>query len=346
MQSNSNRSLAQIEVNYVWENGRRYCGSYYMPNDEEEQTRLLLIDETYKSAFNDELTSVALKDPSMILDVGAGTGEWVIGMAEQYPECEVIGIDIANIFREAIAPNVFWEIDDAEQEWLRTADSYDLVHFRHMSGAFSNWPFVYEQAYKVCKPGGWIELLDYDDLFSAGNYFESFPPDDCIRKATKDWNDAAIESGCLTDGSHLKPELLTDAGFVDVALTEKAIPVSSKKLKTGRLFLQSMLIGIEAHSLRLLTKYKGYTAEEARAAAARYAETWKSIALKKNELAENLVVKIIVLVGRKPTESETLTAEPRNDEHLKDIDAQDRANLETITNLTPETPHDDDDGLV
>ena len=74
--SNSTRSLASSDVPYVWEHGRRYVGEYHIPNDTVEQTRWLLLHEVYLSAFDGELTSVPLDDPSHILDVGAGTGEW------------------------------------------------------------------------------------------------------------------------------------------------------------------------------------------------------------------------------------------------------------------------------
>lgn len=274
-----------------------------MPNDELEQTRLLLVHEVYKSAFDNEPTSVPLENPRMILDVGAGTGEWAIDVADRYPDCEVTGTDIADIFPKFVAPNLFWEIDDAEREWLRAPDSYDLVHLRHMSGAFADWPFVYQQAFKVCKPGGWIEILDYDDLWSSGNFFDFFPPDSDVHRAALDWKEAAIESRYLIGAEHLQPRFLSDVGFVDVVLAEKAIPCSPKKLSTGHLFLKSLLEGIEAHSLRLLTKYKGYTAEEARAAAAKFAEAWQGIALK-GEVAKDLVVKFMVLTGRKPIVSE------------------------------------------
>jgi ubiquinone/menaquinone biosynthesis C-methylase UbiE len=69
-----------------------------------------------------------------ILDLGCGTGEWCIEMGERYPNSEVIGTDIANIQARAAPPNVFWELDDAEEEggWTWPDNKFDLVHLRYL----------------------------------------------------------------------------------------------------------------------------------------------------------------------------------------------------------------------
>lgn len=38
-----------------------------------------------------------LANPKRILDIGTGTGIWAIEMAEQYPDAQVIGIDLSPI---------------------------------------------------------------------------------------------------------------------------------------------------------------------------------------------------------------------------------------------------------
>ncbi|KAI1854834.1 hypothetical protein JX266_000952 [Neoarthrinium moseri] len=297
---NSNRSLAPQDTENVWENDRRYCGhTYYMPNDKVEQDRLLLVHEVYKSAFGDEPTTIPLENPSAILDVGAATGEWAIDLADRFPDCEVTGFDISDIFPRFVAPNLFWEVDNAELEWLRPSDTYDLVHFRDMAGAFADWPFVYQQAFKVCKPGGWIELSDKEDLSNVGQFPSFFGPDSVIHKTARDWKAASVEAGRPVGIHHLDPQLLRDAGFVDVNLSERVVPISPRDLETGHLFLKALLTAIESSALRLLTKYKGYTADEVRNIGVLLQEEMKGIALDR-ERSKGFVVKFIVLTGRKP----------------------------------------------
>lgn len=66
----STRSLYEKELNYVMENGRRYTGQYFAPNDEIEQDRLHITHQTYLFLFDNQLTTVPLEDPSRILDIG------------------------------------------------------------------------------------------------------------------------------------------------------------------------------------------------------------------------------------------------------------------------------------
>ena len=146
--NSSTMSIYEGDVDFVEEYGRRYCKEYYMPNDEEEQDRMRIVHQVYLNVFNLELTSVPLEDPEIILDVGTGTGEWVMGMAEKYPDCDVIGMDISPIQDTRVPNNCNWECDDAELEWERAPNSIDLVHFRGMAGAFADWSFIYEQAFK------------------------------------------------------------------------------------------------------------------------------------------------------------------------------------------------------
>lgn len=47
-----------------------------------------------------------------------------------------------------VSPNLKFEIDDAEAEWLYGDNVFDLVHLRYMAHAIRNWPKLYEQAYR------------------------------------------------------------------------------------------------------------------------------------------------------------------------------------------------------
>lgn len=66
----STRSLYEKDMNYVMENGRRYAGQYFAPNDEIEQDRMHITHQTYLFLFNNQLTSVHLENPLRILDIG------------------------------------------------------------------------------------------------------------------------------------------------------------------------------------------------------------------------------------------------------------------------------------
>ncbi|KAH8673655.1 S-adenosyl-L-methionine-dependent methyltransferase [Xylariales sp. PMI_506] len=319
----SNRSIIPTDVEFQWENGRRYCGLYFMPNDDQEQTRLLLVHEVFKSAFDHEPTTVPLQNPTSILDVGAGTGEWAMDMADRYDSCEITGVDIANNFPKYTPPNLFWEIDNAEWEWERPLNSYDLVHFRYMAGAFSDWPFIYQQAFKVIKPGGWIEIVDFDALKGLQNFISFFGDDSPIHKLVVDFTAASVASNRPLGERYLEPQLLIDAGFTEVKVTEHQLPVSPKEMSSGHLFLKALVEGIEATTLRLLTTYKGWTAEEVRTACAIISQEMKDIAMNKKR-ERKFVSGAKVLVGRKPAIASWWDVKPKSESDHCALDAEAR----------------------
>ncbi|KAI1771363.1 S-adenosyl-L-methionine-dependent methyltransferase [Hypoxylon cercidicola] len=296
---NSTRSINDLDLDYVVEHGRRYCGSYYMPNDDDEQVRLQLINQVYLKTFDGELTSVPLEAPTHILDIGTAVGEWAIDIAELYPDCEVIGTDIANIFERRVPQNVFWEIDDAELEWERPSNHYDLIHLRDMSGSFSDWHHIYRSAFTCIKPGGWIEVLDFDDNRGMSSFHSYFQPGSIIHKVAGDLSEAAKLHGKPRGVSHLEPRFLVNAGYVDVQLTEHAIPLRTEDGSTGKFWLVSLLNGLESTCLRLLTKYKGWDPDEVRIACDMIGQELMSLALNPKK-AKGFVVKVRVLKGRKP----------------------------------------------
>ncbi|KAI0019010.1 S-adenosyl-L-methionine-dependent methyltransferase [Xylariomycetidae sp. FL0641] len=309
MTMNSTRSITDLDLDYVMENGRRYCGSYYMPNDEDEQVRLQLINQVYLKVFDKRLTSVPLECPTNILDIGTGIGEWAIDMAEAYPECDVVGTDISNIFERQVPQNVYWEVDDAELDWERPSDYYDLVHLRDMTGAFKDWHFIYKSTFECLKPGGWIEVLDFDDQKSMGNFFSYFDPGSLMHKVSEDLQEASILSGRPRGIGHLEPRFLVNAGYVDVQITEHAIPLRTEDGSTGKFWLLAMLHGLEPLCLRLLTKYKGWGVEDVQLACSLIGEELMSLAMSPRR-SRGFIIKVRTLVARKPGHHATWATAP------------------------------------
>jgi tRNA G46 methylase TrmB len=87
-------------ANFKFENGRRYHsyreGSYYMPNDEQEQERLDMQHHIYRMALDDKLFLAPVTKEQLldVLDVGCGTGMWCIDVADENPQAQVLGIDL------------------------------------------------------------------------------------------------------------------------------------------------------------------------------------------------------------------------------------------------------------
>ncbi|PNY24681.1 Uncharacterized protein TCAP_05379 [Tolypocladium capitatum] len=320
----STRSLWVPDLDYREIHGRRYAREYYMPNDEIEQLRLSLQHQVLLHLLDGDVTCVPLQDPRYVLDVGTGTGEWAIRMAELFPHCEVVGTDISAIAETKSVPmNVFFEIEDAE-EWDRPTDYYDLIHFRCMEGAFRDWRFIHDRVYDSLKPGGWIEMIEFDSTESVKIWFTAFSEDSPMFDMSRDLNIAAEKVGRKRGISHMDPELLLEAGFVDVRATEHSIPMKVGGKSAGKLWLISCLDTIEANCLRLLTQVMGWDPDKCKEVCEKAARELAQLA-NDPEKAQGLMVKARTVVARKPIVAFPSAQSPMGHSWLSSVEGEDDA---------------------
>ncbi|KAI9677415.1 MAG: hypothetical protein M1817_006369 [Caeruleum heppii] len=274
----STKSMVGSVLEYPVENGRRYAGTgpdaYFMPNDEIEQTRLNILHQMYLLLLSSRLTLAPLSSsdpPTRILDIGTGTGEWAINMAELYPSCDVTGTDFSAMQPSAVPSNVFFEIDDAEEEW-NFSSPFDLIHVRGMMGAFRDWGKIYAECYRHLKPGGYLEVVDNDHL-------SAYPPSATSSSAQSSQDHISTYISLLHHASniagrpwstaHLSGSLLASHGFTDITTTTLHVPLGTwhddpEQKTLGKMWLISVLEGLEGGSLRLFTRELGWTADEVR----------------------------------------------------------------------------------
>ncbi|SPQ22807.1 8738d077-9ddf-4aa7-98b9-38b28fec9065 [Thermothielavioides terrestris] len=300
----SSRTLYAEDFDFVVENGRQYCGDYFLPIDQTEQTRQYVIHQVFLKLFDLELTTVPLENPRYILDIGTGIGEWAIGMAERYPRSEVFGTDIAPIQPTNQVPfNVEFHIENAEEEWIHPANTADLVHLRNMDGAFSDWALVYREAFTCVKPGGWIEVVDWENFLTDKSFLSFFPEGSPPRILAKAWLEAAEAAGKLRDAAHANQALLKDAGFVDIRETVYTMDIGPpESSSSGKFWLYSIVTGIEAFCLRMLTKHLGWDPDEVRDLCDKAAREMQRVAENPGR-EEAFVMKVRVVVARKPVAS-------------------------------------------
>jgi SAM-dependent methyltransferase len=259
----------------VIENGRRYCNdTYFMPNDETEQTRLSIVHQIFLLLLDGELTKVPVPAGACrILDVGTGPGDWALEMAEQYPDAEIVATDIS-VFDSGPATidmsNVYFQLDDAEDEWTYR-DPFDLVHLRGLSGAFRDWSAIYRQAFQHLKPGGYIEIADADPAADAIH----------VPNAPKDSYGSIFVAAMRSATSEMTVRVGTG-------------PQDGPRERTiGKMALVGLLEGLEARSLRPLTATGNWTADEVQGLCEKVKAELVS--------APGLTLTVRFLTGRKPS---------------------------------------------
>lgn len=87
-------------------------------------------------------------------------------MAREFPEAEVIGVDLAPVPADldTMPPNCRFEIDDINLGLDHFRDSFDVVHMRLVGSGLKNFRKTMDDGHQCLKPGGialWMDV-DYD----------------------------------------------------------------------------------------------------------------------------------------------------------------------------------------
>ncbi|KAL8893895.1 MAG: hypothetical protein Q9192_004818 [Flavoplaca navasiana] len=263
--STGSLSLSGSVFEQVLENDRGYANeSYFMPCDEKEQTRLAITQQCFTSMLGGQLCFQNIpRNAKRILDVGTGIGDWAIAVAERFPTAEITATDITCFQPTDVPPNVFFEIDDAQEEWTYT-EPFDFIHLRGLSGAFSDWTAVYKKAHKHLQANGILEVADFGFITTTEPLVDSY-----LSIYNGACLSAAEKAGITLGLDHMKKSLLESAGFSIAKTRTLDIPLGTwsndpRKKLAGKMALISALEGLEARSLRMLTRHMDWKAEDVR----------------------------------------------------------------------------------
>ena len=116
-------------------------------------------------------------EPKTILDVGCGTGECTIRLAQEYPQAKILGVELNHdhVKRAKESCRHFGarvEIVQGDAFALNVqAQSMDLVVCRHLLQSIPSPEKVVEQCRKTLVSGGWLHLLleDYTMIHMEGS---------------------------------------------------------------------------------------------------------------------------------------------------------------------------------
>ena len=213
-------SLLSDVKNYAYENGRRYHsyreGHYVLPNDEPEQDRQDLLHHVRNLVLNGRLFRAPLdSNIQRALDIGTGTGIWAIDFADSFSNAEVTGTDLSPIQPSWVPPNLRFVVDDAESQWLYSPNRpFDFIHARDLGGAIADWPRLMRQSYEHLRPGGWVELQEFEVMLKSDDDSIRLAPALCdfLERLTQA-SEAFHRPMNIAEGHRQR---LVEAGFEDV----------------------------------------------------------------------------------------------------------------------------------
>ncbi|RKP08195.1 S-adenosyl-L-methionine-dependent methyltransferase, partial [Thamnocephalis sphaerospora] len=155
-----------------------------------------------------------------VLDIGTGTGEWALDMAEEWPDCQVLGVDLYDRFPWAKRPPncQFFRMDICDGLSFNP-NTFDLVHWRYLVAGIPSeeWHHCFAELFRVTRPGGWIQVTESD-----GRHLDCGPVAAAINTLSHRFSSA---NGIDLELIRHLDVILRAVGFVHVERTVVSLPV-------------------------------------------------------------------------------------------------------------------------
>ncbi|KZT64915.1 hypothetical protein DAEQUDRAFT_769258 [Daedalea quercina L-15889] len=120
------------------------------------------------------------KSPRKALDLGCGTGTWILDAAKSWKDTHFVGLDIVPLYPnlEEIDPILAWRVTWVQANFLERlpfADGeFDFVHVRRIARGIpeDKWDHVLEEISRILKSGGAFQISE-EDLYFPGVHWET-----------------------------------------------------------------------------------------------------------------------------------------------------------------------------
>ncbi|GBC06782.1 hypothetical protein RclHR1_07040005 [Rhizophagus clarus] len=177
--------LKKTFMKYDRNNRRNDINNHYNedpPSILEENNRSNLLHAYYRYIWNSNFSSPIeknLHDGANVIDLGCGSGIWLKELSSEYSNSNFIGIDINEMFPiEKIPKNLKFIKHDILDGIPYEDNTFDFIHLRFMIKCFGpiEWKtLILPEIFRICKPGGWIEIMDLDtNLYNVGPKTENY----------------------------------------------------------------------------------------------------------------------------------------------------------------------------
>jgi len=204
------------------------ASGYWLPHDSEEDRRLKLQHDALKYYVGGNLAprvrEALPSGPLNFIDIAGGSGIWAAEIASEYPDSEVISMDIGEYSSRSFKSpsNCRFLKGDMTKALPFESNQFDCVQVR-ISPTVRDRVSFYQEAHRILKPGGFLQLVDLINYTS-----EIDDPPKCFLDM-----DRAVSGMCKYPPSTFKQETWLLDPTIDSELEEALDLKSGKKLWEG-----------------------------------------------------------------------------------------------------------------
>jgi len=235
--------MQAVANKYQWIGSRRHVSGvpYILPKDGQEFERLDLQHYMLRYILKGNYLA-PIAQPADILDVGCGTGRWLVEMAQEFPQADLTGVDI-KLPEEGTAlfpPNCHFQEGNALDGLSFEDSSFGFVHQRLLIFAIPllRWQQLVDELVRVTRRGGWVELIEVNPFFQQMGPATERMLDLIVQTMLQRGFDLAISQRMST--------LLGTAGLKRVETKALLIPIGNWGGQLGTMALADILAIFQA----------------------------------------------------------------------------------------------------
>lgn len=246
----SRKEMTDMQPNsgFGWLRGRRRLqeAPYLLPTDFAEGNRLDMQHYMLKLAIGGNHLA-PLQRPLSILDIGCGTGRWSREIALQFPQANVVGIDMAEPAADVASrqladlgrlPDNYTFVQGNVLAGLPFTDgNFDYTHMRFLGLAIpiAKWPVLVRDMARVTQPGGWIEIFEFDIPDGGGPAFV---------KMQGYWRQLSDRFGMHPGAGSWVGQYLQQSGLTNVETRVVRLDTADRSSRTARMAAVDLYTGL------------------------------------------------------------------------------------------------------
>ncbi|KAJ7103130.1 hypothetical protein B0H15DRAFT_767982 [Mycena belliarum] len=158
-----------------------YSEVYRLPADDEELDRLNQQHEMfvevmgkYPPCLAEIMQDDVPGETKACLDLGCGSGAWIMELAREYPRCLAVAVDLVPMQSLTMPDNCRSEVDDINLGLEHFYGDFNVVHARLISSGIKDYMALIDQISRVLRPAGLMDIMEFDfhvyDHMPDGNH--------------------------------------------------------------------------------------------------------------------------------------------------------------------------------